>query len=146
MIKELGHKENVIELLKEHKLGLTYKDLLEKYEKTFGFTLWGNENPNPDIDNRKNGYYYLRKLKQKRLIDTYTPVDKDNNRITEGKIIVYRLTEKALRPEPENSENPIYKSIVRKMIQPFIDYGVKILDTTKEEDNIIMEMIEENAD
>lgn len=116
----MGHKENVMELLKEHKLGLIYKDLLKKYEEKFKYTLWGKENPkykeNPisKYDNRKNGYYYLRELKQKGLIDTYTPVDNDNKRITEGKIIAYRLTEKALNPE--KTDEKMLEECLRELI------------------------------
>ncbi len=99
----MGHKENVIELLKEHKLGLTYKDLLEKYEKKFGYTLWGKESEKLDkkgkrYDNRKNGYYYLKMLIDKGLVKNYTPEDR------KGKIVAYKLTEKGLTGEPNDSD------------------------------------------
>ncbi len=107
----MGHKENIIELLKEHKLGLTYKDLLERYEVKFGCTLWGNENPKykespiPKYDNRKNGYYYLKMLIDKRLVKSYTPEDR------KGKIVAYKLTEKGLTGESNDSEAKLERLI-----------------------------------
>lgn len=85
----MGHKENIIELLKENELGLTYKALLRKYEEKFNRKLCN------DI---KNGYYYLSGLKIKGLIKTYIPEDR------EGKTIAYKLTEKGLTGEPNDLE------------------------------------------
>lgn len=99
MIKKVGHKENIIELLKKNELGLTYKVLLRKYEGEFNRKLCN------DI---KNGYYYLRELVKKGLVKTYIPEDR------EGKIIAYKLTEKGLTGEPNDLEK--LKGIVKDLI------------------------------
>lgn len=98
----MGHKENIIELLRENELGLTYKLLLAKYEEKFNKTLWGKKD-------KKNGYYYLRELKNKGLVKSYVPEDR------EGKIIAYKLTEKGLTGEPNDLEK--LKGIVKDLIK-----------------------------
>ncbi len=83
----MGHKENIIEILKENELGLKYKALYNKYEEKFGFKLSNQE---------KNGYYYLKRLMDKDLVKTYVPEGR------KGKIIAYKLTEKALTEKPDD--------------------------------------------
>jgi len=110
----MGHKENIIELLKENELGLTYKVLYSKYEKKFGFKLSNEE---------KNGYYYLKVLIDKGLVKTYIPEDR------KGKIVAYKLTEKALNQEPDHSDITLTDKVVEVLVKSGAkseDYGVEI--------------------
>ena len=72
----MGNKEKLIEILKESKLGLSYKELLKKFKDRY------NQKIHP-----KELYYYISKLRKEGILETEKSAKLD------GKALVYVLKE-----------------------------------------------------
>ena len=91
-MKEIGNKERIIAILNKYESGLTYKNLLERYRELYK-------------ENLENGYVYLKRLKEKGIIEAYkTPNIK-------GKNLTYRLKSE----HKESQSNNIIEQLERKI-------------------------------
>lgn len=113
-MNELGNKERILSILSKFESGLTYNDLLRQYKEQFGKEL-------------KNGYVYLKRLKENGLVRTYKPED------VKGKILNYRLL-----PEKVIHKKTKYLRFLNDFFKDNIDY--------LKENNEISEFVKKNAE
>ncbi|MEE9378837.1 MAG: hypothetical protein V3V33_12470 [Candidatus Lokiarchaeia archaeon] len=117
----IGNKENVLEILKDNKAGLTFADLNIEYTLRYDGKELGH-----DL------YNYINRLVDMGLVETFIPT------IRTGKILGFRATEKAWEKEA--------LEILKKMIPKFIESGITVETTTDKEDKILEELINKIAD
>ena len=89
----MGHKENVLEILKKHKDGLTFAELNTEYNTEYGKEL------GHDL------YNYINRLDDKGLVETFIP------KMRTGKAVGYRATEKAWEEERKAKALEILETI-----------------------------------
>ena len=100
----MGKKERILDLIKDND-GLTYATLRTKYNLEF----------KQDTLKKKSGYVYLKRLKNDGLIEN----DKGIN-------VLYKPTALALNKDSESLENPLHKIVLRKLLKPFAEKGIKM--------------------
>lgn len=126
-MKETGNKERIITILSKFESGLTYKNLLERYKEI-------------NNENLENGYVYLKRLKEKGIIETYkTPNIK-------GKNLTYRLVHKVLEKEKDTNSELIEYRTGYKQLSKFFNKTSKDADELFTDNGLkkYIQMIREN--
>lgn len=108
----MGNKENILEILKKHKDGLTIPDLDIEYEKEHG---------------RRFGhalYSYLHRLTDKDLIEPFIP------KMRMGNVIGYKATEIAYE---EERKEEAFDNLVLLMVKAGVNSEKLGIDITEEQ-------------